>query len=279
MEIFEYTDYRKYLKDFYLLQKANKSSYSYRVFATHAKLSSPNYLKLVIDGQRRITDRLSHQFVRGLALNPHQARYFKNLILYQESEDIEAKEIYLKEMIKLRRRNLQNLGGPQEVAKDRDEILSHWYHWAIRELVLLDDFKPESEWIADRLGQKITPKQAKESLELLKRLEFISQKNGKTILSQSLISTTDEVSSLLIRNLHRQFMELGAQSILSDPLESREVNGLTIALPKSRVPDLKKAIKNFRKTINRLYSTDQGNEEIYHLIINLFPLTQPGKKS
>src|SRR4051812_42448035 len=104
MDLFEYTDYRKYLKDFYSAQKSRNPSYSYRLFAKRAKLASPNYLKLVIDGQRRITDQTVHQFSRGLSLGRVEARYFRNLVSYQEARDGEAKQGFLDELVQLRKR-------------------------------------------------------------------------------------------------------------------------------------------------------------------------------
>ncbi|MGE0614959.1 MAG: TIGR02147 family protein [Bacteriovoracia bacterium] len=270
MQLFEYTDYRAYLRDFYRQQKSVNPSYSYRVFANKAKLGSPNYLKLVIDGQRRITDTNLPSFVRGLSLSKHESDYFRSLVLYAECKDIEAKNNYLKDILKLRARNLNSV---HEVQTARIEMLKHWYHWAIRELTLLKDFSEDPSWIAQRLRHRITPKQAAASLELLEKLEFIKRDGGRFVPSEPLITTSDEISSLLIRDLHRQFMELGINSVFNDAIEQREVSALTIALPKSKIPEFKKSLKEFRKELNRLYSAKEGNEEVYHLVMNFFPLT------
>ncbi len=82
--LFDYFDYREYLQDYYQFHKKRNSSYSYRLFARKAKLGSPNYLKLVVDGKRRITDRTLFQFARGLGLNRDEEKYFRELVLYQE---------------------------------------------------------------------------------------------------------------------------------------------------------------------------------------------------
>ena len=79
--LFDYFDYREYLHDFYQFHKKRNSSYSYRLFARKAKLGSPNYLKLVVDGKRRITDRTLCQFARGLGLNQDEEKYFRELVM------------------------------------------------------------------------------------------------------------------------------------------------------------------------------------------------------
>ncbi|MEQ1876831.1 MAG: TIGR02147 family protein, partial [Bdellovibrionia bacterium] len=174
--VYEYTDYRQFLRDFYESQKRFTPGFSYRSFAEKANLASPNYLKLVIDGDRRVTDRNLPSFIRGLKLSKTEADYFKNLVLYQESRDIDAKQTFLTEALRIRLR--QNM-IPKEVDQARIEILKSWHHWVIREMVLLDDFSDDPAWISARLKNRITPKQAHESLELLKRLKFVVEENGR----------------------------------------------------------------------------------------------------
>jgi uncharacterized protein (TIGR02147 family) len=272
LNLFEYSDYRAFLRDYYGEQKKKNPSYSYRLFANKAKLGSPNYLKLVIDGKRRVTDQNLPHFARGLHLGREEAEYFRNLVLFQESKDHEAKNNSLAEVLKLRARHRKDA---LEIEESRLEFLKNWYHAAVRELVMLKDFKPSPDWISARLGGKITPAQAEESIEVLKRLEFIREdEKGHYTVSDPLITTSDEISSHLIRQVHRQFMELGTQAIFDEPVGRREVNNLTVALPRSKIPEVKNAIKEFRKDLNKRFSTQQGNDEVYQLVINFYPLTK-----
>lgn len=277
MNVYDYTDYREYLRDFYHTQKKKSPSYSFRLFAMRAKLASPNYLKLVIDGDRRVTEKNLHHFVRGLRLNKQESEFFKNLVHYQETRDVEAKESHLKEIIRLRKKSQRKVHSLED---DRREILSSWHHIAIRELVLLKEFRNDPAWIAHKFGNRITAKQAKESIELLLRLKFLEEVDGKFIQRDPLIKTSDGISSLLLRKLHHQFIELGVDSIFNSPIEDRSVGGLTIAIPKKRLAAMNQAISNFKSELNQLYSnpenTDDDNDEVYHLVFNFFPLTRDG---
>lgn len=272
ISLLEYTDYRVYLRDFYQQQKTVSVSFSYRVFAMRAKLASPNYLKLVIDGSRRITDRTLPNFIRGLRLSRTDADYFKNLVFYQESEDTDAKAMHLRELVKIR-----NRGGREErtIEKDRLDILRTWHPWVIREMLLLKDFRPDPEWISRRLRHKVTPAEAQEALGLLERLEFIKRKpEGGYSVSDPLVTTGDETSGLFLRNLYCHFFELAIQSILRDPREVREFCGITIAIPKARVSEVKELLRDFRLEINKRFSQTEGNDEVYNLAIGFFPLTK-----
>jgi uncharacterized protein (TIGR02147 family) len=272
LDIFQYGDYRQYLADFYQREKEGAVGFSHRAFALRAGLSSPNYLKLVMDGKRPITEKSLSSFLRGLKLSGNQAEYFRLLVSLKESRDEKDKTALVEKILKMR---VKHSGNPAQLDKDRWEVLRHWHHWAIREFVLLKDFSPDPAWIAARLGRKVTPAQAAESLDLLLRLEFLVKEGGSYRQSDPMITTTDEISNLIIRHLHRQFVEQGLVSLFHDPVETREINGLTLALRDDQVPVFKKLLKEFRRELNRQFS-DKGKPEadhVYHFETMLFPVT------
>ncbi len=95
----EYKDYRVYLRDFYHSKKAANPSYSYLLFARKAQLRSPNYLKLVIDGLRRITEDKIDHFIRGAGLTGADAAYFRDLV-ERDRVDIEKRRFSNKMCLK-----------------------------------------------------------------------------------------------------------------------------------------------------------------------------------
>lgn len=280
LDIFRYGDYRSYLEDFYRWEKERAAAFSYRAFARRAGLTSPNYLKLVIDGSRPVTNKNLSAFLRGLRLTGSAAEYFRLLVSIRETPDESERAQLVEKLLKLR---LKSSGGAAQVDKDRWDILRHWHHWAIREMVLLSDFRRDPSWIAARLGRKITAAQAEESLGVLLRLEFLREDEATGRLEQSdpMITTSDEISNIIIRHLHRQFVELGLISLFHDPVDTREMSGLTIALKKEEIPRFKKMLKEFRGELNRQFSAGKNGEsreagEIYHFESLFFPVTKVG---
>lgn len=272
MSIFEYEDYRNYLKDFYEAQKAKNPHFSFRSFAQKAKLTSPNYLKLVIDRKRRITDKNLNHFIRGLGLKAAEAAYFTNLIFYQEAKSKEAKETYLSELMRIRNREMR--AAKLLTEEQHAQVLGDWVNWAIREMVLLKDFRPDPYWISERLQGLVSAEKAQQSLDLLQSLELIEEQNGKFAQRDLLVTTSDEKKSVVIQGFHRQFTQLSLRSLAVDSVKIREFSGLTIALPKSRIPEIKGEIKEFRKKLNKIFSQEQENDDVYHLTINFFPITR-----
>lgn len=92
--LFAYTDFRTYLKDVYREQKSRDRSFSYATFAKRAGLGSPNYLKLVMDGSRRLTVANIHTFASALGLSEDAHRYFETLVLENQAESAKERRYY-----------------------------------------------------------------------------------------------------------------------------------------------------------------------------------------
>jgi uncharacterized protein (TIGR02147 family) len=274
--LFDYFDYREFLQDYYLFHKKRNSAYSYRLFARKAKLGSPNYLKLVVDGKRRITDRTLYQFARGLSLSRDEEKYFRELVMYQEVSDPDSKELHLRSLLKYQEKQRT----PTPLRAERIKFLLDWHHAVIRELVLNSDFKEDAAWIAKRLGNKISETQARESLDLLIRLKFLERNSeGKLEQKEPLLTSSDEVPSHVIRSLHRTYLRKAINSIFSVPMEKRELSGLVLSIPASRLKEIKEELKEFRKKLNRKYGLDKNGDEVYFVGLYLFPVTHRGESA
>ena len=268
-DIFSYSDYRKFLKDYYTESKQKSSAFSFRYFARKAELPSFNYLKLVMDGKRSLTPEYLKKFVKGLKLSEREAHYFETMVSLNQSKDASLQSEYLRKLFEIKRRV-----SAREILRDQEKVYSEWYHWVIREMVLLPDFKDDPKWISQKLNHAITPAHARESLKILKRLGLLTRKNSKWMPSYRAVKTSDEVSNIAIKKLHEAFIQKALECLFNTPLEEREFSGLTIALPKSKIPCIKEKIKYFRKELNEILSAEENLEEVYQLNIQFYPLTR-----
>ena len=71
--IFDYTDYRKYLLDYYAWAKANKRGFSHRAFMAKTGMSGPNYFKRVMEGVHDLTEHSIPKFSQALELSGAEA--------------------------------------------------------------------------------------------------------------------------------------------------------------------------------------------------------------
>ncbi len=107
--IYSFKNYRDYLLHYYEASKEQVSSFSYRSFAAKAKLSSPNYLKLVINGDRNLTSENTFKLCRALELTLDESQYFEALVLMNQSKTEEEQVFRLRTVQQLRKNRKLNI--------------------------------------------------------------------------------------------------------------------------------------------------------------------------
>ena len=66
--IFEYTNYRKFIKDFYVENKKKDKSFSYKIFSKNADIKSKSYFSDVQKGNKDISNRIISKVSTALGL-------------------------------------------------------------------------------------------------------------------------------------------------------------------------------------------------------------------
>ncbi len=268
---FKYLDYRRFLKDYYKTQKEKRgSAFSFRSFARLAGLSSPNFLQLVMEGKRNLGPDGIRCFAKALKLNKEETAYFENLVHFNQcATDDERNEWYKRLSASKRYREIR------EIEKDYFVYFSRWYYAAVRELVLLPDFKESPDWIARKLSPPITVREAETALELLQKLGFLKHDtSGRLVQSERNITTAREVMSLAVSNFHRQMIQKATESIERTPHDKRDVSALTLALSEEKFKEAKRRIQEFRRELNVLLSDDGKSDAVYQINFQIFNLSE-----
>ena len=268
-DVLQYTNYRVFLHDYYAYKKSTSAVFSLRFFAAKAGLSSHAHLKLVMDGKRNITKNTVVKIIQGLNLADERATYFENLVFFNQAKTDKEKAFYYGKLVKS-----TPVSRLHKMDQAHFRIFTEWYHSVIREMVELRGFNPAPEWISRRLGGTITPAQAAESLNLLSSLGLISRTANGYSQAQSLITTDDEVSDLLVKQYHRQMLDQAKDSMENVPAEKRDISAVTFAIQRKDFPALKKHLQLMRKELLDFSSESGTGEDVVQVNIQLFPLTR-----
>lgn len=258
--IFQYLDFKKYLREFYLYKKQSLRSYSYAAFANRAKLRTPNYLKRVIDGERPLSSENIAKFCVGLNLNPKESIYFEALVNFNQSVDQSVRKHYFSV---LRQSAKGEDGSAVELVADQFEVFLHWFILPVRELVLLNDFVESPEYIVKKLKNKITKKQAASAIELLLKVDLLQRnEQGRLVQSSPVIRYSQDVVNLAVREFHHQMLDRSKQSMQEDEFDSWNVRALSIAVTKEKISKIHQELNDFINQINIKYSDseDKNNE-------------------
>lgn len=270
-DLFAYLDYRRFLKDAFAFLQVREPRFSYRSFAKAAGYTSPNFLQSVISGKRNLSPANLLGTVRALDLNKQESEFFLSLVGFTQARDFEEKNFHYQRMLRSRRYAVS-----KPIETGRFEYFHQWYHAAVRELAIHRDFTGDPAWIADRLHPRPTVPQVERSLELLQRLGLIRKEeaSGRWSQSETVISTPAEVASLAAANYHRAMLKLASDAIEAFPQDQRDLRSVTLGIPSSAYPALKRKMEDFWMEILALCESQAGVEEVLQINLQLFPLTK-----
>ena len=268
VNVFEYLDYRAFLRDAYGDLKARQRGFSYRWFSRKAGMSSPNFLKLVIEGQRNLTPKSVDKFAAALGLNTQESSFFSELVSFNQASTPAEKNRHFERIGKFRSHR-----AVRRLERDTFEYLSRWYYPAIRELVGCAEFREDPEWIASQLRPKITVAQARKAIDVLLELGVLERdENGTLVQGEPLLSTGPEVRSLAVGNFHRQMMERAAAAIEAFERTDREISGVTVALSREGFEMFKEKIHQLRAELLELSAEQREPTRVVQFNFQAFPL-------
>jgi len=276
--VFEYTDYRKYLSDWFEEKKKAQTAFSYASFAQKAGFSDRGFLHNVIHGKRDLTKESLVKVSQAIGLSKAEAEYFENLIFFNKSAGLKDRNYFYEKLSGVKSTEKSAVKA-QQTRKDQYEFYSQWYHCAVRSLIDMYPFKDDFRWLAKNVFPPITPRQAKQSVQLLEKLGLIQrQKNGAFKLTSKSITTGSEIVSLAVHNFHKEAADLAKNALERVPLDKRNITGLTLGISEKTYLTLCEEIRQFRSKIVRIVEQDEEADRTYQLTFHLFPITNTAIK-
>lgn len=274
--VFDYLDYRAYLKDMFQYRKQQFRYFSYRFFARKSGFKSPNFLKLVAEGQRNLSRASIPKIARGFDLKKQEQEYLGYLVLMNQATTHEEKNRYYQQMISARGYNsIRNLDQAQY------DYFSRWYYPVVREILMLGDRRITAPEIAPLLNPPITVAEAEKTVTVLQDLGLVRKGgDGQWEPVEKNLTTGPEIRSLVIANFHREMIRLAGESLERYPAKERDITGLVLSVRSERMPELKKKTAAFRKELLELTSGEEDPDMVVQVNIQVFPLTKQikGKK-
>jgi uncharacterized protein (TIGR02147 family) len=270
INLFQYLDYREYLRDYYQFHKESRAGFSLRTFSKKAGFGSSNLLKLVMDGERNLTEDSLIKFMKGLGLNKKEQGFFRNLVHFNQAKSHDKKNYYYQKLLQSK-----HYCDLKPMAKEQHEFYSTWYHAIIRELITSDKYNGDLEKIAKKITPRISFKQIEKSVLLLEKIGFIKKTaDNKWKVSDSLVTTGAECASITLLNYHKNILTLTKEQLERIPSDKRDISTLTLGVDKNLLPEIKKRIQNFRKEILELVSDQKNPSDVVLLAMQLMPLTK-----
>jgi uncharacterized protein (TIGR02147 family) len=266
--VFTYVDYRTFLREAYNERKTR--GLSHRWLARRAGLSSPSFLKAVMDRKKNLAPATATRVALALGLVGDAAEYFCTLVRLNQTTVPADRRSLQAELGRLRRyQEVQSL----EMA--RDAYHKNWYHLAIRELSASSSFRPDPKWIARVLRPRISVSQARRALATLEQLGLL-QRDGAGALrpAHGQVTTELEPASDQIATFHRAMMARASQAIDDVPRPERDISSITLCTDASGLSGLKRRLQEIRRELLDEFDAGKAGVQVLQVNLQMFPLSE-----
>ncbi|HKX12382.1 MAG TPA: TIGR02147 family protein [bacterium] len=277
ISIFDFSDYRPFLKKKFEEMKAHNPLFSYRAFNRLAGIQSSGFLKLVMDGKRNLAEEGIEKIARGFKLNESEKKYFHSLVRFNQARNNEEKNQRYLELSQHR-----HYAAAKPILWAQYRLFAHWYYATILELVRLPgEGNKDPRWLQKKLNPPVELKLVKQAVQELIALGLIEKdaESGSLLRREAMLSTPDEVQSLSVALFHQQMSQLAARAVMKENAQDREFSALTIAASKKTFQRAKQEIQRFRSRLHSILEEDRQEppEFVAHLNFQMFKVSKSGK--
>ncbi len=272
-----FLDYKEFLVVLCDAVRQQVGSYPYKQYASDLGLTSPNAAYIIAHGYRKMTAEQAHALTHRLKITGTERRFFFKLREYTDSDDEAERTHIFSELVAIKGRTLEN-----DAERQRLQFFRDWQHSAIFELVGLNGFQSDPEWICGRFYRHITPEQAAASLRLLEDLGLIyfDAEIGRHRKAQTTVRPGDETEGLAIAGYHLHAIEMAQSALSQTPEDEREYAAMTLTVSEKAARRLKEDVQLFRRYA--VFLSEQGappeggesSDRVVQLNIQLFPVTR-----
>jgi uncharacterized protein (TIGR02147 family) len=269
---FEYfpQDSRSYLRSEFEARKKRRIQYSLRAFARDCELS-PSALSEYLNSKLDFSEERVLQVSKRLGLKQIHIEHWLDLIRMESSPSKADQELAA---VKVRARVNQTQGT---IALDLFQIISDWYHFALLELIDLDECYQNPRTAAKALG--ISAKTVQESWERLIHVGLAEKKSdGKYRASTLATFVGDDIPSAALRNYHAGLLSKALIAQEEQPIEKKEFTSIVFSLNQQDLKKIKDELYSFMVELTNKYSQAKNKDSVYCLGAQLFDLLSETQK-
>jgi uncharacterized protein (TIGR02147 family) len=269
--VFEYLDYRKYLKDAFEERKAREPGLSFRKLGELLGMDGSNFHKIVL-GQVHLPVRCQSRVIEYLGLGSREAEYFVLLMAFARERGSKARMEILEKAKLL-----------QDVARKRleeRELLFYrdWWTPVVRLLLEIQEGRAVAGRLAAGVSPSILPQQAQAAMDLLIELGLVKKVGSdRWKLGDLHLTAGGEAQAQAVHAYQRQILELAAESLKRYPRAQRDVSTLNLAVDDQSFAAICDILRECRRQIQKQAETTSNPDRVMQLAMAFFPVSRnPG---
>jgi uncharacterized protein (TIGR02147 family) len=268
-DIYQYSDYRKYLKELLEEKKKENRQFSHRAVLQKMGISSTGFLANVLSGRKNLTPSQMQKLSSILKLKAGESRYFECLVLFNQARSLEDKNAQMKRMVANQKIETKTL------SRKHLNLFSKWHYVVVREMLYFHRLKDDYRTAARMLQPAITAEELEKAVKELEALDFVV-KDAEGVYRQKdvAVTTGNEIRSLQVANFQMETMELAKAALDRLPMAERDISCMTLTLSQNSFEQVKAEIQAFRKRLSAIAVADEQADQVFQANIQFFPVTK-----
>lgn len=261
--------FRETLQQVFDQKKLGNPAYSLNAFARDLDLY-PSHLHDILHGKKGLSAKAAKKIAARLFDDEKERRLFVDRVMAVcsrgQSEKAQAR----------RRLVDQHQIVHEELSAEMFNIVKDWYHFALREYVLVRGPKFKLEEAAKYLDVPV--KNLKEALESMEKAGFMKRNRaGRWTTSEPIINAPVGVPGAAKKMHHLQLMEIAKQAYLKHEYERKIFLSAILAIDSSKLPLANKLVREFHESMNKLLTSDKAKrDQVYCFVTQLYSLENGG---
>lgn len=265
----------RFIRDRFLEKRKANPQYSIAAYARDLGLSA-SFLSRLLAGDRPLTVKLAVQIASVFELSSATVDEWVLSVISASGKHSKIPR-KLKETL-TQKKSLKQNHPIHFYDMERFKAISQWYHFAILSLTFVEGFKSDATWISKRLG--ISRVEANDAIERLLELGLLERREGRLHQTETMLYVDQKKPDLAIRKYHQAMCEkarLALEDASPEAFDQQYFSGISLAFDRQRMPEFKEKLK---RVSQELMHSNVGDaySDVYHLNIQLFPVTTKEKK-
>lgn len=258
-------DYREVLLSEFEHRKERNPSYSLRSYARDLSLS-PSRLSEILRGKGDLSASSLMEVGGRIGIPTEEILALQASLSLKNSPSEEVKRAAEKYL-----HNYAYQTRFSQLTTDTFKILADWYHFALLSAMELRFYDGSTKFLARVL--RLEEKTVIDALERMLAQNMVRFQEGRYFPTGEIFSTSNDLASDALRESHKQNLDLAKASLDEVDVSLRDITSATLCIDVARLPEAKKLIKDFRRSLSRFL--EAGNKDaVYNLNIQLHPLSE-----
>lgn len=270
--LFNYLDYRKFLRDILAFLREENPAFSMRALAGKIQCD-PGFFTRILKGERNIMAAHIVELGKVIRLNKKEVRFFELLVAYNHAKRQSERDHNFEQLLQLKKTHVKQIGA------DQYKLYSHWYYLVVREMLAIVPMYTSLEEYARHIAKMLEPQisygEIRDALDHLLRLGVISRNSdGSLAPADKFTASGSQVPQVIVNRFLLEFADLARRSIDGVPKQARRLSTLTFSTSREGFHKISDRIDEFRQELLSMVAHDPAPlDRVYHLNLQLFPVT------